>query len=183
MILPLNELQNLLSKEVENEEWLKLKLNAIESMIVNKTNNNFIVQKSKLCTNVIFNNKSITAPSYNFESLGYKKDNQILVMHTNLNNGYYTVANVTKNTIELIEDVNNEECDCTIAKVEYPADIIVGTVKLIEYDLKMADKLGVKSETISRYSVTYYDVTSNESDEGYPSSLLGFLKKYRNLRW
>ncbi|WP_250320431.1 hypothetical protein [Streptococcus lutetiensis] len=70
-----------------------------------------------------------------------------------------------------------------LTKISYPADVLAGVKKLIKYDSKMAGKIGVKSESISRHSVTYYDVTAAESQEGYPATLLGFLKKYKKLRW
>ncbi len=70
-----------------------------------------------------------------------------------------------------------------MAKYIVPADVLAGVKKLIAYDAKMRDKAGIKSETVARWSVTYYDVTAAESSEGYPISLLGFLDKYRKLRW
>lgn len=47
----------------------------------------------------------------------------------------------------------------------------------------MAGKIGIKSETISRMSTTYYDMTATENTDGYPSALLSFLKKYEKMRW
>ena len=70
-----------------------------------------------------------------------------------------------------------------VTKVEYPADIKRGIKKLIEYDKAMAGKVGIKSETIARMSITYYDVNTAENTDGYPSSLLSFLKKYEKMRW
>ena len=67
--------------------------------------------------------------------------------------------------------------------VEYPADILSGVVKLLKYDAKMGDKLGLKSESVSRMSKTYYDVNASENIEGYPAALMSFLDKYKELRW
>ena len=70
-----------------------------------------------------------------------------------------------------------------ITLVQYPADIARGIKKLIAYDKKMASKIGIKSESISRMSITYYDVNASENIDGYPASLLSFLTKYEKMRW
>ena len=44
-------------------------------------------------------------------------------------------------------------------------------------------KMGVQSETISRHSVTYYNLDGNTSSMGYPVALLGFLKPYKRARF
>ena len=67
--------------------------------------------------------------------------------------------------------------------VQYPADVTRGIKKLIAYDKKMASKIGIKSESISRMSTTYYDVNASENIDGYPASLLSFLTKYEKMRW
>ena len=77
-----------------------------------------------------------------------------------------------------------EKSNCLmLTKVEYPTDIKRGIKKLIEYDKTMTGKIGIKSESIARMSVTYYDVNSTENTDGYPSSLLSFLRKYEKMRW
>lgn len=73
--------------------------------------------------------------------------------------------------------------DMMVTLVNYPPDIKRGVKKLIQYDKKMSGKIGIKSETISRMSTTYYDVNAAENIEGYPVSLLSFLKKYERIRW
>ncbi|WP_336272164.1 hypothetical protein [Lactococcus lactis] len=54
---------------------------------------------------------------------------------------------------------------------------------MLQYDVTMGDKLGIKSESIARMNITYYDMNSSESINGYPASLFGFLKKYKKMRW
>lgn len=73
--------------------------------------------------------------------------------------------------------------DTTATLVKYPTDILKGVKGLLRYDSKMASKIGIKSETISRLSYTYYDVNASDNAEGYPKALLSFLDKYRKLRW
>ena len=67
--------------------------------------------------------------------------------------------------------------------VQYPADVVRGIKKLIAYDKKMASKVGIKSESISRMSITYYDVNASETVDGYPAALVSFLQKYEKMRW
>ena len=47
----------------------------------------------------------------------------------------------------------------------------------------MRSKTGIKSETLSRHSVTYYDMDHENSLDGYPASLVGFLEPYKQMRW
>ena len=70
-----------------------------------------------------------------------------------------------------------------ITLVQYPADVKAGLKKILSYNLKMADKIGIKSESISRMSTTYYDVNASETVDGYPTALVSFLQKYEKMRW
>lgn len=70
-----------------------------------------------------------------------------------------------------------------ITKVEYPADVRAGVLELLKWDIKNRPKTGVKSETLSRYSVTYFDQDANNQVMGYPVALLGFLKPYIKARF
>lgn len=54
-----------------------------------------------------------------------------------------------------------------ITKVEYPADVRAGVLELLKWDIKNRPKTGVKSETLSRYSVTYFDQDANNQVMGY----------------
>lgn len=66
----------------------------------------------------------------------------------------------------------------------WPADIKMGVVKLIEYDLSGAvEKAGIASETLSRHSVTYETRTAENTAMGYPLALTGFLKPYMRARF
>ena len=47
----------------------------------------------------------------------------------------------------------------------------------------MRDKVGIKSETLSRHSVTYYDQDAGNQVMGYPASLMGFLSPYIKARF
>ena len=66
---------------------------------------------------------------------------------------------------------------------EYPMDVKMGAVNLMKWELSNREKVGVASETISRHSVTYFDMTGDNSSMGYPVALMGFLKPYKRARF
>ncbi len=69
------------------------------------------------------------------------------------------------------------------AEGEYPMDVKMGVVNLMKWELDNRDKVGVASETISRHSVTYFNMDGDNSVMGYPRSLMGFLKPYKRARF
>lgn len=62
-------------------------------------------------------------------------------------------------------------------------DIKLGVANMLKWEQNNRDKIGVSSETISRHSVTYFDMTGDNSLMGYPKALLGFLKPYKRARF
>ena len=85
-------------------------------------------------------------------------------------------------TFSVNEDVLDEKSVLAI-KVEYPDDVKLGVVNMLNWDFKNRDKVGIQSETISRHSVTYFNMDGDNSIMGYPKSLLGFLKPYKKARF
>lgn len=157
-------------------------LNAFETSVRELTNNNF---QNK---HVRFNNVSFVSENTILVKeviKGLRIGDTVEVNYSHYNDGLYTVASIDGRQITVTEASFFEaDSGCAmVTKVEYPADIKRGIKKLIEYDKKMANKIGIKSETISRMSTTYYDVNANDNTEGFPSSLLSFLKKYEKMRW
>lgn len=66
---------------------------------------------------------------------------------------------------------------------DYPADIKMGVVNLLKWELKNRAKVGVQSESISRHTVQYFDMGRDNSEMSYPVSLLGFLQPYCRARF
>lgn len=116
---------------------------------------------------------------------GLRLGDTIEVNYSHFNDGLFVVEELTDDTIKVKGKsfLTENNADMIVTLVSYPADIKKGIKALIAYDLKMAGKVGIKSETYSRMSTTYYDVGSNENVDGYPSSLLSFLNKYEKMRW
>lgn len=70
-----------------------------------------------------------------------------------------------------------------VTKIVYPADVVAGALNMLDWKLNRSDKVGVQSETISRHSVTYTNYDANNTINGYPSVLFGFLKPYRKAKF
>lgn len=67
--------------------------------------------------------------------------------------------------------------------IDYPADVKMGVVNIVKWELKNRAKVGVESESISRHTVTYYKMDKDNTELSYPASMLGFLKPYRKARF
>lgn len=151
------------------------KLEAIESLIRSYTNNNF--QKRAM---------RIEAPIENGVLLGhspyFKVGDTVQISQSTVNDGLYEIAEITDEGITFDKDVFDFPLN-TVTKVVYPADVQKGVVDLMIWEKNNRQKVGIKSETLSRHTVTYYDQDSDNQVMGYPVSLLGFLKPYKKARF
>ena len=68
-------------------------------------------------------------------------------------------------------------------KIDYPADVKMGVVNLMKWEMKNREKVGIESETLSRKSVTYYKMDKDNTAMSYPASMLGFLEPYMKARF
>ena len=59
----------------------------------------------------------------------------------------------------------------------------MGVVNMMKWELNNREKVGISSETISRHSVSYFDMSGDNSIAGFPKALLGFLKPYMKARF
>lgn len=176
MILTLSEAK-LIDESISQED-----LDGIEQTIRALTNNNFQNRDIRFKNIDFLDHETIKV---NEDIKGIKVGDTVEVNYSPYNDGLYEVIGIAADTIKVKPDslYNDINTDAMLTKVEYPADIKTGVKKLLEYDKKMGDKTGIKSETISRMSTTYYDMNSSENIDGYPSSLLSFVKKYEKMRW
>ncbi len=101
-----------------------------------------------------------------------------------VNSGLYvvTAADEEAGTVTLDRAVYDAELNL-VAKVEYPPDVVEGALNLLQWELTGRDKVGIQSETISRHSVTYFNLDGADQLNGYPAALLGFLKPYEKARF
>ena len=117
---------------------------------------------------------------------GLRKGDTVQVSNSKWNDGLYVIESIEGNSITLQGEprlFSGSNKEAFITKVEYPADIIAGVQKLLQYDAKMVDKIGLKSKTVSRMSETYFDQNSTESIAGYPAAMMSFIDKHRRMRW
>lgn len=164
------------------DDALTLRIQALECAIRARTNNKFqdIRVRSSGTLAIVAANKSIAGDL--FQTRGFRVGN-LIEINSIQNRGLFTVSTVSDSQMTVSEALVDETDAVLITKVVYPLDIQQGVLDLIKYDQDMRDKAGIKSETISRHSVTYYDMTAAESLDGYPASMLSFVDKYRKLRW
>lgn len=158
-------------------------LDAFEQAIRALTNNKF-QQINVRASDLSLSGKVITINDGS--TMGLRIGDTVEVNYTMYNDGLYVVSALTETTVTVTSTqdfIEELAVNAIVTLIKYPADVIKGVEKLIEYDVKMSDKIGIKSETIARMSVTYYDVNATENAEGYPAALLSFLRKYKKMRW
>lgn len=175
MIFSVEEIKKYISTDI-TDEILKEKLDGIELLIRNYTHNNF-QNRGYRTEGYIIGNMFITE-----KPVPFKVGDTVQVSQSVLNEGLYTVETVEDSIFKVNEDVT-DEFDILVTKVSYPADVKMGVVNMLKWDLENRDKVGIQSETISRHSVTYFNMDGDNSIMGYPKSLLGFLKPYKKARF
>lgn len=177
MIMTVDELRQYITTD-EVDQVLEAKLQALELLIRAYTNNNFQRRAFRaVAVAVSEGNRLLTAASNPF-----KPGDTLQITDTELNEGLFTVETSKSDTITVKEDLIDES-GVIVTKVVYPADVKMGCVNLMKWELDNREKVGVASETISRHSVTYFNMDGDNSLMGYPKSLLGFLKPHKRARF
>ena len=87
------------------------------------------------------------------------------------------ITGINENVLTVDKDLVDDNY-ALITRIDYPMD-----VKMLQWDLENRSKVGIQSETISRHSVTYFNMDGDNSSIGYPKSLVGFLKPYKKARF
>lgn len=175
MLMTVEELRQHI-ETTETDQSLEAKLQALELMIRAYTNNNFQHRGYRAAAD-------LRAGVLMMEALQpFRAGDTVQVHNSRYNDGLYTVTAANEDSATVKEDTVDES-GVMVTKVVYPADIKMGVVKLLKWDLERGDKVGVASETISRHSVTYFDMAGDNSVMGYPKALLGFLRPYHRARF
>lgn len=173
MIISVEEAKKLIVFDNWTDEKIERKLKAIEHIIRVYTNNNF-QQRAYRRTADIFGSLFVAESLIPFEV-----GETVQISESELNEGLYTIAEVEDATFKVKEAVKDEN-DVLVTKVSYPEDVVDCCINMLEWEIKNRSKVGIKSETLSRHSVTYED--SNSLFMGYPKGILGCLELYKKAR-
>lgn len=173
MIMTVNELRTFITT-TETDQGLVQRLQALESMIRKYTHNKFQMKGIRTSGN-------ISGEALFCDTSHLKNGDTIEISEAELNAGLYVIANMTAGMIPLPDAF--DENNVLVTKIVYPVDVKMGVANMIRWDLENRKKVGIQSETISRHSVTYFNMDGDNSLMGYPKSLLGFLKPYMKARF
>ena len=174
MIISVEKAKELIDFNGWTDEKIRMKLLAVEQTIRAYTNNNFQDRDSRISA-------CIRAGVFMSESLiPFDVEDTIQVSESKFNKGLFTVSFETDDTTFMVNENTRDEDDVLVTKVVYPADVVDCCVNLMEWELKNRGKVGIKSETLSRHSVTYED--SAAMFRGYPKGILSAVSHYRKVR-
>lgn len=177
MIISIEELKKHIATD-KSEEELSVMLKGIESLIRAYTHNNFQNR------NYRFNSKVKAPNCLLYASNLYTVGDTLQISGSRLNNGLYTISGIDMdNGIITLNGPVRDEARVLVTKVSYPDDIKTGVINMLRWDIDNRDKVGIQSESISRHSVTYFNMDNDNSSVGYPKSLTGFLKPYIKARF
>lgn len=155
---------------------IERKLKGIEQAIRSYTHNNF---QNRYCRRTA----DIVGGSFYVEALTpFKVGDTVQISESILNKGIFTVATVSDSSFTVEESVNDEK-DVLVTKVAYPADVVECAFDMLDWDLRNGDKVGIQSETLSRHSVTYFNMDGENSIMGYPKSIMCTLRPYMKARF
>lgn len=175
MIIAVDELLAMPEFAGKTEDALQKKLDAVEQLIRSYTNNNF---QNRF---VRFQGESVSDKVFGTSEY-LKAGDTVQISQSMVNDGLYTIKEIGADYIQLDSELFNVPMNL-VTKVEYPADVQVGVLDLMVWEVKNREKVGIKSETLSRHTVSYYDQDANNQAMGYPVTLLGFLKPYMKPRF
>lgn len=172
MIITIEQLKNQVKCGTTPDDVISTRLQAIESVIRAYTNNNF-QQRA-----VRFSGRSEGSAVYGSPQ-HFAVGDTVQISQSEYNDGLYQVTMVDTDFIELDEQLMTADFNL-VTKVKYPADVVQCAVDMYQWKQNRGEKVGIKSETISRHSVTYED--SATLYMGYPVGLLNGLKLYKKAR-
>ena len=173
MILSVEKAKSLISFPDWSDEKIEMKLKAIEQTIRAYTNNNFQNRDNRV--SACLRGGVLMSDSLIPFGIG----DTVQISESRYNKGLFTINAVDDLTAMVNEDTRDEDA-VLVTKIEYPADVVNCCYELLEWAVGYAGKVGIKSETLSRHSVTYED--SSTMFMGFPAAMLGCLKPYRKCR-
>lgn len=177
MIMTIAELRQFVTAD-EDDQVLEARLQALELLIRAYTNNNFQKRAFRAVAVAMAGGNQLLVQDAN----PFKAGDTLQITESELNAGLVHVSTTSGDGITVKEDLYDES-GVVITKVVYPPDVKLGVANMLKWQLENGDKVGVASETISRHSVTYFDMSGDNSTIGFPKALTGFLRPYRRARF
>ena len=156
------------------DEKIKMKLLAVEQTIRAYTNNNFQERGYRVTADIqdgVFVSETL---------MPFSIDDTVQISESQYNKGLFTISSVDDQTFT-VSEYTRDESTVLVTKIVYPADVVDCCIELMEWVVNYGGKVGVKSETLSRHSVTYED--SGTLFMGYPVGILNGLKLYKKVRF
>jgi hypothetical protein len=172
MILSVENLRQRIDCGAVTDDQIAVQLEAIEAVIRAYTNNNFQQRAIRFCGSSD-GSPFIYGVPHHF-SVG-----DTVQVSSPLNGGLYAVVAVDVDGLEFDKELLPCE-ENLVTKIQYPADVVQCAVDLYSWKQRMGKKVGVKSETLSRHSVTYED--SATLYMGYPVGILNGLNLHKKAR-
>ena len=176
MIISVDEAKNLVDLNGWTDEKIARKLKAIEQTIRAYTNNNFQQRAYRMTADIVGSLFVVKEPT------PFEVGDTVQISETDLNEGLFTIESVSDSTFTVEEKVV-DEMDVLVTKVKYPDDVVECALNLLEWEINNRAKVGIQSETLSRHSVTYFNMDGANQVMGFPASLLGCLKAYKKARF
>ena len=173
MIISVEKAKSLVDLNGWTDEKIEMKLKGIEQSIRSYTNNNFQNRECRRTADIVgglFVVEALTP---------FEVGDTVQISESGINGGVYTVISADDATFTVDAPVKDEN-DVLVTLIEYPADVVACCVNLLEWEVNNRQKVGIKSETLSRHSVTYED--SATLYMGYPVGILNGLCLYKKAR-
>ena len=178
MILSVAELKKYITTE-DDDDMLEAKLQALELLIRAYTNNNFQIRAFRAVAVAVAEGNTLLFNS----TVPFKVGDTLQITESDfMQDELVTVLTIDESSITVSGELSDES-GVVVTKVKDPTDVKMGIVNLMKWELNNREKVGVASETISRHSVTYVDQTGENTINGYPVALMGFLKPYIKARF
>lgn len=173
MIISASDAKKYVDVKNWSDEKLERKLAAIEKTIRKYTNNEFKEFGCRTAADIVGSRFVCDA------AMPFKIGDTVQVSQSAFNDGLYVITSANDSYLTVAEDVT-DEAKVLVTKVHYPEDVVDCALNLLEWDIKNRQKVGIKSETLSRHSVTYEDSASMFN--GYPKGILNSVTLYKKAR-
>lgn len=172
MIISVTDLKKQIDCGEDTDDLIETKLKAIESVIRAYTHNNFQQR------GIRFAGHSSGMNVYGNPQF-FEIGDTVQISASHVNDGLYQITDIAADNIQVDQFLHTVDYNL-VTKISYPADVIQCAVDLYRWKQNMGGKVGIKSETLSRHSVTYED--SATLFMGYPIGILNGLALYKKAR-